>query len=270
MAQPHLYVFYTMAGQEDQVVHLLQREGMIKEPEGDNIPASMECVFVPKTSFVFRRKGVDALESKNLYRNYTFFQTTDPRSFYLRLQEKHFFSRYGKFIRMLKTGQDLSNFRGSAEEWANCMGRIDDDEERDVLGVCGLKRDGDGNIIRKSECISAEDEKKLEGFGVDVDSLLRMATTSPASSEEKKKASLFNARMSRAIKLVKRGVPSAQRDRNSSRIVVFDGPLVGMENSFIKADAHKRQVILRTEFMHTETRLTMPLEIKATIEVDDF
>lgn len=270
---PHLYVFYTTAGQEDEVVHLLHREGLIEEPEGERIPASMECVFVPKASFYFRRHGTDQMVEKNLYPSYTFFQTTDPRSFYIRLWDKHFFSLYGKKIKMLKTGQDLSNFHGSPEEWANCMGRISDEEERDVLAYCGLRRDDEKNIVRKNTFISSEDEEKLRRAGVDVDGFVRMITSaspsSPANSKNGGKHSVdfFNARLSRGIKVVKKG--TVQRDKTNSRIIVLDGPLMGMEKYFIRVDAHKKFAILRTEFMHTETKITMPLEILGTVEVDD-
>lgn len=185
------------------------------------------------------------------------------------------------------------------------MGRISDDEEKSVLGYCGLKRDSEtGAIVRKNNIISEADEEKLKAAGIDVNVFLRMATSSSASSgsasafsgaavalqkddnifnehylyddydevpETKagtgREVSLFSAKMSHAVKIVKAGTPPTQRNSTNSRLVVLSGPLVGSEKNIIRADAHKRTATVRTEFMNVDTFITLPLEIMETIEI---
>lgn len=301
---PHTYVFYTLSGQEEEMVKILKTTELIEEPPEDKIPPSMECVFIPKAEFHRRRGGEDFLTTKNLYSGYIFFQTQDPVGFYYRLRDRKFFANYGKLLKMLRRRDYVAppknkalnrvtaravekNFAEYSELY---MGRISDEEEKGVLGYVGLKRSEDGSIVRKNTSISAADEKKLREAGVNVDVFLRMISNSLASpgspaspgssgssgsrasalkaGGEEKKVDLFSATMSHAVKIVKAGTPPTQRNETNSRLVVLDGPLVGSEKNIIHADAHKRTATVRTEFMHAETRITLPLEIMETIEVD--
>lgn len=273
MSEPHLYVLYTMSGQEHETIRILYRT-VIEEPK--------EYLFVPTAVFHKKIHGEDTPVEQRLYPGYIFLNTAEPVDFYNRLVGLGFGSSYGKYLRVLgnfspqkslwSPGKKTygKNNRSSAGhlpapsgdaaagdfQYQTFLSRVSDDEEQFVLALCGLKRDAEGNIVRRTDLNAASGQEGPAG-PADIEEIMQIISA---------RENPFTVSISHAVKLVKKGSKPGQRKPGDVKYRVIDGPLKGMEGNIVYVDAHRKIAKLKTVFMHREMEIRVPLAIVKTEE----
>lgn len=182
----HLYVLYTMSGQEEHLMDLLYGS-VVEEPAaffreaGEIIPSSEECLFTPAAEFSKKIEGEEHRDKRKLYPGYIFLNTDRPVDFFTRLRGANFYGTFGKYLKLLHNeGSDYDSqiVPGSAEtdfnrkleeQFGQFVSRISDEEEENVLRLCGLVRNDEGDIVKNRMVpVNEETAELLAKNGVDV------------------------------------------------------------------------------------------------------
>lgn len=253
---PHTYVIHTMAGNEDKIVTLLQRSGIVKTtgPEknaisntskiSENIGGiatpTQELLFIPTVTFQISKRNKETgdkivmPDTRKVYPGYVFLSTDRPDDFRMRISD--FWSIFGQHLKVLTTTPKMKK----DNDWfQNYSAELSEAEEESVLGLCGMERAADGSIVK----------------------------TSPAERERiEKTADPFNIGMSIGVKYVKKGSLPGKRKEGDIRIVITEGPLAGREADIVYIDRHKKFATLRTAFLGRKVDVRVPCQIVDVIE----
>lgn len=295
--RPHLYVLYTMSGEEQELINLLYKtlvevpdtsrsplaDAIDKNPEGDDragqgysnvvIPFYDECLFSPIAIFKRKFHGQYVDIPKRLYPGYIFLNTNVPEDFYNRLIRTNFFSRYGKSLRVLRdfdaAKSEAKKFSDSVispddREFKAYMARLDDEEEKNLFSLFRLERDEHGNVVRsRTNDLSDEMKEKLRNAGVNLEK--------PDEQRDewnclyRKNAEYGSpAPDENFVVLPSTGVKIGTGP--GSKIVVYHGPLEGKEGQIVKVNRHKRIAWIKVPFMGSERVIQMPLSVVKVIE----
>lgn len=251
--RPHLYVLYTASGQEQELIQLLYKT-IVEAPDETKISGELpfyeEFLFSPVAMFSRKMQGQFTEVPRRLYPGYIFLSTNVPENFYCRLIGTSFSSCYGKYLRMLKSSDMNNKAQGisSDVEMQPYMARLSDGEEKGLLGLMGLKRDQNGNIVHSEEPVLSENERKrLENAGVHFKTV---------ENKQKGETNDFIVSPSKGVKI---GMGPG------SKIVVFDGPLMGREGLITKVNRHKRVAWIKVPFMGEERQMQVPLSVVKVI-----
>lgn len=296
--RPHLYVLYTMSGEEQELIHLLYKT-IVKAPdtsraqeaeEEENeapesvekrgsgysevvIPFYEECLFSPMAIFNRKFHGQYIDIPKRLYPGYIFLNTNVADDFYNRMVQANFFSRYGKTFRVIRdmdaAKQAAKSFSESPfvqdrPEFETYMTQLSDEEESSLLSLFSLERDEHGSVVRsRTNELSEEMREKLENAGVKLDEADKKDND---ISEMMKKRARYGSPAPEANFIVLPSTGVKIGTGPGSKIVVYKGPLKGREGLIIKVNRHKRIAWIRVPFMGSERVIQMPLSVVKVLD----